>query len=41
MYMLKVVSDACDGTIEDWESRVERLRPTLVEAAEELIEAIK
>lgn len=41
MYMLKVVSDACDGTIEDWESRVERLRPTLVEAAKELIEAIK
>ena len=41
MYMLKVVSDACDGTIEDWESRVERLQPTLVEAAKELIEAIK
>lgn len=41
IYMLKVVSDACDGTIEDWESRVERLRPTLVKAAGELIAELK
>lgn len=41
IYMLKVVSDACDGTIEDWESRVERLRPTLIEAARELIAELK
>lgn len=41
IYMLKVVSDACDGTIEDWESRVERLRPTLVKAAEELVAVLK
>lgn len=41
IYMLKVVSDACDGTIEDWESRVERLRPTLVKAAGELIAVLK
>lgn len=41
IYMLKVVSDACDGTIEDWESRVERLRPTLIEAARELIAVLK
>ncbi|MBO4993197.1 MAG: hypothetical protein J6C60_02935 [Alistipes sp.] len=41
IYMFKVVSDACDGTIEDWESRVERLRPTLIEAARELIAELK
>lgn len=41
IYMLKVVSDACDGTIGDWESRVERLRPTLIEAARELIAVLK
>lgn len=41
IYMLKVVSDACDGTIEDWESRVERLRPTLIEAARELVAELK
>ena len=41
IYMLKVVSDACDGTIEDWESRVERLRPTLVKAAGELVAMLK
>lgn len=41
IYMLKVVSDACDGTIEDWESRVERLRPTLVKAARELVAELK
>ena len=41
IYMLKVVSDACDGTIEDWESRVERLRPTLVKAARELVAVLK
>lgn len=41
IYMLKVVSDACDGTIEDWESRVERLRPTLIEAARELVAVLK
>lgn len=40
LYMLKVVSDACDGTPEDWESRIVRLRPTLVEAAEELVAEI-
>ena len=39
--MLKVVSDACDGTIEDWESRVGRLRPTLIEAARELVAELK
>lgn len=40
IHLLKVVSDACDGTIEDWESRIERLRPTIIGAIEELLDQI-
>lgn len=40
IYMLKIVSDACDGTPEDWESRIRTLRPKVVSAVEELIAEI-
>ena len=40
IYMIKVVSDGCDGTVDDWQTRIERLRPTLLEAALQLIEEI-
>lgn len=41
MAMLKVVSDNADGTAEEWSVRIAGLRPTLVAAAEELIESMK
>ncbi len=40
IYMIKVVSDGCDGSVEDWQTRIERLRPTLLAAAQELLEKI-
>ena len=40
IYMIKVVSDGCDGTVDDWQTRIERLRPTLLAAAQQLIEEI-
>lgn len=40
-HILKIVSDACDGTVEDWSSRIERLRPSLYTALCQLIESIK
>lgn len=40
IYMVKVVSDGCDGTVDDWQTRIERLRPTLLAAAQELLSEI-
>lgn len=40
MYMLKMVSDGADGTIGDWNERIERLRPLLMEALDNLIKQI-
>lgn len=40
IYMIKVVSDGCDGTVDDWQTRIERLRPTLLAAAQQLLEEI-
>ena len=40
IYMIKVVSDGCDGTVDDWQTRIERLRPTLLAAAQQLLEKI-
>lgn len=40
VYMLKAVSDGADGTIGDWNERVEALRPVLREALENLINEI-
>lgn len=41
LYMIKVVSDGCDGTVDDWQSRILRLRPTLQAAIEECIDKIE
>lgn len=41
IYMAKVVSDGCDGSIGDWESRIVSLRPKVRSAAEEIIDAIE
>ena len=38
--MIKIVSDAADGTLEEWKERIERLQATLLGAAKEKIEAI-
>ena len=40
IHMIKVVSDGCDGTVDDWQTRIELLRPTLLAAALQLIEEI-
>lgn len=40
IYMVKVVSDGCDGTVDDWQTRIEHLRPTLLAAAQELLSEI-
>lgn len=40
IYMVKVVSDGCNGTVDDWQTRIERLRPTLLAAAQELLSEI-
>ena len=40
IHMIKVVSDGCDGSVEDWQTRIERLRPTLLAAAEQLLDEI-
>ena len=40
IHMIKVVSDGCDGSVEDWQTRIERLRPTLLAAAEKLLDEI-
>lgn len=37
IYMLKVVSDGADGSVGEWSQRIERLRPTLLDATKELI----
>lgn len=41
IYMLKIVSDGADGTIGDWSERIERLRPLLNDALENLIKEIE
>lgn len=38
LHLIKIVSDQADGTIEAWETRIERLRPTLMKTTLELIE---
>lgn len=40
IHMIKVVSDGCDGTVDDWQTRIERLRPTLLSATQQLIDEI-
>ena len=40
VYLLKIVSDGADGTIGDWSERVERLRPLLKSALDNLIKEI-
>ena len=40
IHMIKVVSDGCDGSVEDWQTRIERLRPMLLAAAEKLLDEI-
>ena len=40
VYMLKMVSDGADGTIGDWNERIERLRPLLMEELDNLIKQI-
>ena len=40
IYMLKAVSDGADGTIGDWNQRIEGLRPVLRGALENLIKEI-
>ena len=40
IHMIKVVSDGCDGSVEDWQTRIERLRPTLLDAAQKLLDEI-
>lgn len=40
VHMIKIVSDAADGTLEEWKERIERLQATLLGAAKEKIEAI-
>lgn len=41
IYLAKIVSDGCDGTVGDWESRIVSLRPTVRRATEEILEKIK
>lgn len=41
IYMAKVVSDGCDGSVGDWESRIVSLRPKVRGAAEEIISIIE
>jgi hypothetical protein len=41
IHIAKVVSDGCDGSIGDWESRIGSLRPTVRRAAEEIITNIE
>ena len=40
IYMLKIVSDGADGTLGDWNERIERLRPLLREGVDRLIDEI-
>ncbi len=40
IHMIKVVSDGCDGSVDDWQTRIEQLRPTLLAAAQKLINEI-
>ena len=41
LHLLKIVSDEADGTISSWESRIERLRPLLLEATLNLISELQ
>ena len=41
IYMAKIVSDGCDGSVGDWESRIVSLRPTVRRATDEILEKIK
>ena len=41
IYLAKIVSDGCDGSVGDWESRITSLRPTVRAAAEDIIDKIE
>lgn len=41
IYLAKIVSDGCDGSVSDWESRITQLRPTVRAAVEHIINKIE
>lgn len=41
IYLAKIVSDGCDGSVGDWESRITQLRPTVRAAVEQIINKIE
>ena len=41
VHLAKVVSDGCDGSVGDWESRIAQLRPTVRSAVEKIINNIE
>ena len=41
IYLAKIVSDGCDGSVGDWESRIAQLRPTVRAAVEQIINKIE
>lgn len=41
IYLAKIVSDGCDGSVGDWESRIIQLRPTVRAAVEQIINKIE
>ncbi len=41
VHLAKVVSDGCDGSVGDWESRITQLRPTVRAAVEKIINDIE
>ena len=41
IYLAKIVSDGCDGSVGDWESRIAQLRPTVRAAVEHIINKIE
>ena len=40
LHLIKIVSDAADGTVEEWSQRIERLQATLLEATLNKIEIL-
>lgn len=41
IYLAKIVSDGCDGSVGDWESRIAQLRPTVRAVVEQIINKIE
>lgn len=41
IYLAKIVSDGCDGSVSDWESRITQLRSTVRAAVEQIINKIE